>query len=75
MGLGVDEDVLRRAVADQGFQNEAVAGVPGAGVQLAVGEGSRAALAKLDIGLQVQPPRFPEPLHILRPPLHIPAPL
>ncbi len=75
VGLGVPEDGLRRAVGGQGLQNEPMAHVPGAGVQLAVGEGPRAPLAELDIGRGVQRPGGPEPLYVLLPPLHIPPPL
>ena len=74
MGLGIAEDALRRAVGGQGFQYEAVAHVSGAGIQLAVGKRARAALAELDVGLRVQRPGLPEPLHVLCPPLHVPAP-
>ena len=52
-----------------------MAHIPGAGVQLAVGKGSRAPLAELDVGRGVQRPGGPEPLHILLPPLHVPPPL
>ena len=51
MGTGVPEDALRRAVGHQLSQDEAVAGVPGAGIQLAIGEGPSAPLAELDVGL------------------------
>ena len=72
VGLGVPEDGWRRAVGRQGLQNEPVAHVPGAGVQLAVGEGPRAPLAELDVGRGVQPAGGPEPLHVRLPPLHVP---
>ena len=75
VGLGVDEDVPGRAAGHQLLQNEAVADVLGAGVQLAVGEGPGAALAELDIGGQVQRSRGPEPLHIGPALFHAPAPL
>ena len=75
MGLGVTEDALRRAVGHQLPQDKSVAGVPGAGIQLAVGEGARAPLAELDVGLEIQLAGGPEPLHVLRPLLHRLAPL
>ena len=75
VGLGVHQDALRRAVGHQGLQDEAVAGVPGAGVQLPVGEGPGAALAELDVGLRVQGPCGPEPLHVRLAALHVPPPL
>ena len=75
MGLGIIEDALRRAVGGQGLQYEAVAHVSGAGVQLTVRKGACAALAELDVGLRIQHPGFPEPFHVLRPPLHVPAAL
>ena len=75
VGLGVDENVLRRAAGHQRLQNEAVAEVLGAGVQLAVGEGAGAALAELDIGGQVQLSCGPEPLHVRLPLFHRAAPL
>ena len=64
MGLGVDENILRRAAGYESFQNEAVAGVPGAGGELAVGKRTGAALTELDVGGLIQPAAGPEPLHI-----------
>ena len=75
MGLGVNEDVRRRAAGGQALQDEAVPGVLGAGVQLPVGEGPGPAFAKLDVGLQVQSPGGPEALHVRLAGLHGPAPL
>ena len=75
MGLGVDQNVLRRSVGHQGLQNEAVADVFCAGVQLTVGKGPGAALAELDVAGGVQLPRGPEAVHVRFPPLHRTAPL
>ena len=75
MGLGVNEDVRRRAAGGQALQDEAVPGVLGAGVQLPVGEGPGPAFAKLDVGLRVQSPGGPEALHVRLAGLHGPAPL
>ena len=75
MGLGLPEDALRRAVAHQGLQDEAVAHVPGAGVQFAVREGPGPALPELDVGGGVQRSGVPEALHVPPPALHVPAPL
>ena len=75
MGLGVGQNVLRRPAGHQLLQNEAVARVFGAGVQLSVGEGAGAALAELDIGGGVQRAGGPEALHIRLPRLHGTAPL
>ena len=74
MGLGVDENVRVGAVFREAFQNPAVAGVLRPGVQLAVGEGARAALAKLDVGGGVEASGFPEGLHVPPPLLHALAP-
>ena len=67
MGLGIHQNGRRRAAGYQLFQNKAVAGILGAGVQFAVGEGTGAALAKLDVGLGIQRAVGPEPFHIRRP--------
>ena len=75
MGLGVGQDLLRRAAGGQRLQDEAVAGVLGAGVQLAVGKGPGAAFPELDVAAGVQLPGGPEPLHIGPALLHGPAPL
>ncbi len=75
MGLGVNEDVPRRAAGSQALQDEAVAEVLGAGRQLPVGEGPGPALAELDVGLRVQGPGGPEPLHVRPAGLHRAAPL
>ena len=75
MGLGVDEDILRRAAGYESFQNEAVAGVPGAGGELAVGKSAGTALTELNVGGLVQPAAGPEPLHIRLSRVHIRAPL
>ena len=48
--LGVDEDVVWRAEAHKRAQNVLAAGILCAGVQLAVGERARAALAELHVG-------------------------
>ena len=75
MGLGVHQNVLRGAVLHQLLQDKAVADVLGAGIELAVGKGTGAALAELDVGDEVQHTCGPEPLHVLRPLLHAAAPL
>ena len=75
MGLGVHQNILRSAAGDQLLQNEAVADVPGAGVELAVGKGTGAALPELNVGGEVQLPGGPEALHVLRPALHAPSTL
>ena len=54
MGLGVIEDVLPGAAFDELLQDPADSGIVDAGVQLAVGEGPRAALAELDIASWIQ---------------------
>lgn len=74
MGLGVNENVLRRAAGGQLLQNEAVAGVPGAGVELSVGKGAGAPLSKLHVGPGIQHAGAPEVLHIRRSMLHASSP-
>ena len=56
MGLGVVGDVLRRAVRRKLREHEADARVVRAGVELAVGERARAALAELHVALRVKRP-------------------
>ena len=75
MGLGVVENFLRCAAADQLLQNKAVPEILGAGVQFAVGKGPGAALAELNVAGEVQFSGGPEPLHIGGAVLHLPAPL
>ena len=75
VGVGVNKDALRHAALHQLPQNPPVAQVPGAGVQLPVGEGPGAPLAELDVGGEVQHPGAPEVLHILLPLLHGLSPL
>ena len=64
VGLGVGQNGIRCAAADQRLQNEAVAQVLRAGVQLAVRKGAGAALAKLDIAVRVQRAAGPEALNV-----------
>ena len=52
-----------------------MADVLGAGVQLAVGKGTGAPLAELDVAGEVQFSGGPEPLHVGGAVLHLPAPL
>lgn len=54
VGLGVISNVLRRAVRRKLREHEADARVVRAGVELAVGEGARAALAELHVALGVE---------------------
>ena len=75
MGLGVDEDVLRGAALHQRLQNEAVAHVSGAGIELAVRKGAGTALAELHVGAEVQRAGAPEPLHVLLALFHAASPL
>ena len=56
VGLGVVGDVLRRAVRRELREHEADARVVRAGVELAVGECARAALAELHVALRVERP-------------------
>ena len=65
----------RGAAGDQLLQNEAVADVPGTGVEFSVGEGAGTALTELDIAGGVQHAGLPKPLHIGGPVLHTAAPL
>ena len=64
MGLVRPDHILRCTVADQRVQHGADASVMGSGGQLAVGEGARPALAKLDVGYGVQTAAAPETLHV-----------
>ena len=75
MGLGVPQDILRRAVFHQPLHDPAMPHISGAGVQLSVRERPCASLAELDIGLRIQYPALPKPPHILLPLLHAAAPL
>ena len=75
MGLGVHENALRRAAGNQLLQDEAMAQILGAGVQLSVGKSPGAALAKLHIGVGKKGPTGPKIFHILLPLLHGLAPL
>ena len=63
MGLCVIEYALRRAVAHELFEHPADALVPDAGVQLAVGKGTRSALAELHVALGVESAARAEGLH------------
>ena len=64
VGLGVGQNGIRCAAADQRLQNEAVAQILRAGVQLAVRKGAGAALAKLDVAVRVQRAAGPEALNV-----------
>ena len=75
VGLGLIEDFLRGAGPYQLLQHFADAAVPGAGGQLAIGEGARPTLAELDVGLGVKHPFLPKPLNGPLPLLHRLAPL
>ena len=75
VGLGVHQDVPGRAAGGQLLQDEAVADVLRAGIELAVGEGPGAALSELDVGPRVQASRAEEGFHIALPLLHRAAPL
>ena len=75
VGLGVHQDVPGRAAGGQLLQDEAVADVLRAGIELAVGEGPGAALPELDVGPRVQASRAEEGFHIALPLLHRAAPL
>ena len=67
MGLCVVEDVLPGPCFHELLQDPADPGVADAGVQLAVGEGPRAALTELDIAPGVQNAGLEEFLHLLMP--------
>ena len=75
VGLGLVEDFLGGAGGHQLLQHLADAAVPGAGGELAIGEGAGAALPKLDVGLGIQHPLLPEALNGALPLLHGLAPL
>ena len=64
MGFCVDENIFTRTEADEFLQNEAVARIFRAGVELAVGKRACAALAELDIGGRVERTGRPEALHV-----------
>ena len=74
VGLGLVEDFLRCAHAVEGFQHLAAALILDAGVELAIGKGACAALAKLHVAGGVERSARPEGLHIRRTGIHIPAP-
>ena len=63
--LGVIENILPCPRRHKLFQNPADSGVIDPGVQLAVGKGSRAALAELDVAFRVQLARLEEFFHLL----------
>ena len=63
MGLLLPGDLLRRAVLEEHFGHEAAELVADAGGELAVREGSGAALAELDVGVFVQLTGGGEMLH------------
>ena len=75
MGLGIHQNGFRSAAGNQCFQNEAMAGITGAGIQLSVRKGACAALAELDIGFRTEQPRLPESGYIGAALLHRQAPL
>ena len=64
VGLGHEENLLRRAHAMEGLQHMAAAGILDARIELAVGERARAALAELDVALRLQRAAGPEGLHV-----------
>ncbi len=64
VGLGVIEDLLLRARADELLQHPPAALVFRAGVQLSVGKGSGAALAELYVRFRVERAAVPEGLHL-----------
>ena len=64
VGLGVVENVLPCPRRHKLLQNPADSGVIDPGVQLAVGKGSRTALAELDVAFRVQLPRLEEFFHL-----------
>ena len=63
MRFGVKENFFLCAALNQLLQDPAVPGVVGAGVQLPVGEGSGAALPKLDVAPGIQAAGLPEGLN------------
>ena len=67
MGLGIIQNFFLRAKADKLLQNPSSTFVFRAGVQLAVGKGSGAALTELNIALRVQYAVAPEALHLFLP--------
>ena len=75
MGLGVVENVLPGPGLHELLQHPADAGVIDTGVQLAVGEGARAALAELDVAFFVQNPGCKEFFHLFVAGLRVLSPL
>ena len=75
VGLLQIENLLRRAVAHEGLQHRAHMGRLDAGVQLAIGERARAALAELHVALRVHLALPLQPLHVQHALLHGPSPL
>ena len=65
VGLGVPEDLALRPRGDEGLEDEAVRRALGARLELAVGEGPRAADAKLDVALGVERARLVVDAHDL----------
>ena len=64
------ENLLRRAEAGQRFQHFAAMGVLDAGIEFAIGKGTRAALAELHIALRVERSAAPEGVHVARALVH-----
>ena len=75
VGLGLIQNLLRRAHAHEGLQHLPAAGILDAGVELAVRERARAALAELHVAGRIEGSARPEALHVLRAGIHVPAPL
>ena len=75
MGFCVIANLRRGAVTGKLVQNPPIAEIVGIGVQLAVGKGSRAALAELHIVFRVQRTAGAEQIHRFLPGIHIAAPL
>ena len=75
VGLVAPGHVRGRARPHQGIQYGADAAIVGAGGELAVGEGARAALPELDVGDGGELTGGPEAVHILGAAVHVPPPL
>ena len=74
MGLGIIENILPGTGLHKLLQNPADSGVVDTGVQLAIGEGSGTALAKLDIASDIKNAGFKEFLYLFMAGFRILAP-
>ena len=75
MGLGIIEDVLSGPCRHELLQNPLNPGIIDAGVQLAVGKGTCAALAELDVTARIQRASCEKGLHLFMPGSGVLAPL